>query len=90
MSLDPITINDAMNVRSGSRSLSRTQVGGAVVIYDLDDVPAWLQPILDARDEDGDPSDAIRVLDPGEQRNVRDQRVVVEYRKGSSITGEPT
>jgi hypothetical protein len=29
-------------------------INGAVVIYNLDDPPRWLRPILDMRDENGD------------------------------------
>lgn len=28
-------------------------IDGALVIYDVDHPPAWLVPVLDARDEDG-------------------------------------
>lgn len=28
-------------------------IDGALIIYNLDEPPAWLAPVLDARDEDG-------------------------------------
>lgn len=34
-------------------ALGRAIIDGAVVIYDLDDPPKWLKPILAYRDDDG-------------------------------------
>ena len=82
MSLYPGTIRAALSVESYGKSISRAVIGGAVVIYDLDDVPAWLEPILDACDEDGDPSDAISITDYG------DDCIVMYCFKGTAITGE--
>ena len=38
---------------SGSGAISRNWIDGALVIYDLEDPPAWLKPILMIQDEDG-------------------------------------
>lgn len=36
-----------------SGEIGRAWVDGTLVVYDLQDVPAWLAPVLEARDEDG-------------------------------------
>lgn len=35
------------------KTICRAVIDGVLVIYDLDDPPAWLVPVLEARDEDG-------------------------------------
>jgi len=40
-------------VRKHRYTESWTIVDGVMVIYDLNDPPSWLKPILAARDEDG-------------------------------------
>lgn len=45
----PATATDATD----SGGIGRTWVDGVLVVYDLQDVPAWLVTVLDARDEDG-------------------------------------
>lgn len=39
---------------SDSGSVGRASIDGCIVVYDLEDPPAWLVPILNARNEDGD------------------------------------
>lgn len=49
-------IDKALNVyapTSAGHSTGRALIDGAVIIYNLDEPPAWLVPILAARDEDG-------------------------------------
>lgn len=38
---------------SDSGSVGRAWIDGTIVVYDLDDAPAWLAEVLAARDEDG-------------------------------------
>jgi hypothetical protein len=38
---------------SDSGEIGRAWIDGVLVVYDLQDVPAWLAVALDARDEDG-------------------------------------
>lgn len=52
------TDKDAGEVFSGdftsdSGNVGRASIDGTLVIYDLDDRPAWLNAVLAARDEDG-------------------------------------
>lgn len=39
----------------------RALIDGALVVYDLDAPPAWLTPVLAARDEDGNTGDRFRM-----------------------------
>lgn len=66
MSLDSVVLDRAMSVKAddASHSTSRAIIDGAVVIYNLDDPPAWLTPILDARDEDGHIEGTVAVRKP--------------------------
>lgn len=36
-----------------NKGVGRAWVDGALVVYDLDDIPVWLEPVLNARDADG-------------------------------------
>ena len=38
---------------SESGNVGRAAIDGALVVFDLDDPPAWLKPVLDMRDENG-------------------------------------
>jgi hypothetical protein len=38
---------------SDSGDVGRAAIDGTIVVYDPQDVPTWLQSVLDARDEDG-------------------------------------
>lgn len=55
MMLDQRVIDRALKVKAAdvAHPTSRAVIDGAVVIYNLDDPPAWLVPVLAARDEDG-------------------------------------
>ena len=41
---------------NNDRCISRAIVDGVLVVYDLEDPPAWLEVVLDDRDEDGNTS----------------------------------
>jgi hypothetical protein len=44
---------DRAEFRSDSGSVGRASIDGVLVIYDLDDIPAWFAGALRVRDEDG-------------------------------------
>lgn len=49
-----ITYQVTLEAPAGNRQgIGRAIIDGALVIYDLDAPPAWLAPVLSARDEDG-------------------------------------
>lgn len=55
MTLDSRTATRALRVEaSPGESVGRALMNGAVVIYNLDEPPFWLGPLLAARDEEGD------------------------------------
>jgi hypothetical protein len=55
MSLNPELMAQAMEVYDpeATHDTGRAIIDGAVVIYNASDIPGWLQPLLDARDDDG-------------------------------------
>ena len=83
--LDQFIIDRALAVSAeGSATpVSRAVIDGAVVIYNTDDPPLWLRPVLAARDEDGSPRDAMHVRASDEDGTP----ILVEYSVGSAITG---
>jgi len=83
--LDQIIIDRALAVSAGgtNHGVSRAVIDGAVVIYNLDDPPLWLKPVLHARDENGSPRDAMHVR----ASDVNGVPILVEYETGEAITG---
>jgi hypothetical protein len=75
--LDQLIIDRALAVSAGgvSQSVCRAVINGAVVIYNLDDPPKWLRPILDMRDENGD---VVTAQVDCDERD-RPMHVTVEY-----------
>lgn len=51
--LNEQTIMDAFNVPAYGQGVGRAYIDGSVLIYDLDDIPSWVQVLLDGRDDDG-------------------------------------
>lgn len=70
-----MTGEDAEPPEDYAGSIGRAIIDNALVIYDLDEPPAWLAPVLAARDEDGNTArqstayegflSAVGPLDPG-------------------------
>jgi hypothetical protein len=89
MALDPKLAERALLVSAQDikHSVARTIIGdnnsdnSAVVIYDLDDPPKWLKPILDMRDENGDVISAMVDCDQSESPMY----VTVEYAMDASL-----
>lgn len=52
--LDFETIDATMKVPAGDQNISRSIIGNAIVIYNTDNPPKWLTPILEMQDENGD------------------------------------
>lgn len=46
------------------KNISRTWIDGALVVYDLDDPPVWLRPILELQDEDGNTDHIVAGVTP--------------------------
>jgi hypothetical protein len=60
VALDPDWVQDLLEYKatlqaggSDSGNVGRAAIDGALVVYDLEDPPYWLVPVLEARDEDG-------------------------------------
>jgi hypothetical protein len=77
--LNDHVIGDAFNIPAHGQSVGRAYIDGAVLIYDLDDVPEWATELIAARDDDGN---VERRKDGGAEFSVRfpyaDERTQME------------
>ena len=85
--LDEIVIERAMDVSAAgsATSVGRVLIDGAVVIYNCDDPPLWLRPVLYAQDEDGSPLKAMTVKHFIPHPDI--EFYEIRYDAGEAITG---